>query len=260
MNDISYTLPFIDKTNSSLTSIHKLYRNFLSISTSLEKSLSLLSLSSRDTFVSNIISIETSFATMYTLLEELDHEISNVNDSSIDKLKQMISDIGTRYDIISDKFSREARRYKAFIKKEKELNNKLYMGTYAHAIMLTSECLSEEDVNDSGEDKKWRKRSCDKEIQNVNNFINGMKKLVMKLQKIVANVDNVSSCLTQCTGTIISEDSKGNNGNGGYLYVGNDNGGLDRLNGNGFKFVDFMCGIAVIATLLFVFYVMYKAI
>ena len=257
-----YSLPFIDKTSSSsasLTSINKLYRNIISILNSLEKSLSLLALSSRDTFGSNIISIETSFATLSTLLEETEHEIDTTiqvdNDSNsnsnqhIDKLKSFILEMSSKFDIVSDKFTKECRRYKAYIKKEKELNNKLYTNNnYAHAIMLTSECLSDEEINDN-EKKVNKKKSYEKEIQNIQNVL--------------------SSCLTQCnTGSNVSEDSKwncyggisGNNSVMNYSSRKDVVSGLDKMNEERFSFVDFMCGVAVIATVLFVFFVIYRAI
>ena len=279
-----YSLPFIDKTtsSSSLTSINKLYRNIISILNSLEKSLSLLSLSSRDTFGSNIISIETSFATLSTLLEETEHEIDTTiqvdsdsnNNQHIDKLKSFISEMSSKFDIVSDKFTKECRRYKAYIKKEKELNNKLYTNNnYAHAIMLTSECLSDEEINDN--DKKVnKKKSYEKEIQNIQNFISCMKKtfgkMCKQLQMVINynNNDGLSSCLTQCnTGSNVSEDSKWNcNGISGNNSVMNYSSrkdvvsGLDKMNEERFSFVDFMSGVAVIATVLFVFFVIYRAI
>ena len=280
-----YSLPFIDKTSSSssLTSINKLYRNIISILNSLEKSLSLLALSSRDTFGSNIISIETSFATLSTLLEETEHEVdttiqvdsdSNSN-QQIDKIKSFILEMSSKFDIVSDKFTKECRRYKAYIKKEKELNNKLYTNNnYAHAIMLTSECLSDEEINDN--DKKVnKKKSYEKEIQNIQNFISYMKKTFSKmckqLQMVINynNNDGLSSCLTQCnTGSNVSEDSKwncnggisGNNSVMNYSSRKDIVSGLDKMNEERFSFVDFMSGVAVVATVLFVFFVIYRAI
>jgi hypothetical protein len=286
-----YSLPFIDKTSSSsssasLTSINKLYRNIISILNSLEKSLSLLALSSRDTFGNNIISIETSFATLSTLLEETEHEIDTTiqidNDSNsnsnqhIDKVKSFILEMSSKFDIVSDKFTKECRRYKAYIKKEKELNNKLYTNNnYAHAIMLTSECLSDEEINDN-EKKVNKKKSYEKEIQNIQNFISYMKKTFSKmckqLQMVINynnNNDGLSSCLTQCnTGSNVSEDSKwncyggisGNNSVMNYSSRKDVVSGLDKMNEERFSFVDFMCGVAVIATVLFVFFVIYRAI
>lgn len=282
-----YSLPFIDKSTSSvsLSSINKLYRNYSSILNSLEKSLSLLALSSRDTFGSNIISIETSFATLSTLLEETEHEIdstlqvdndNNSNNQHIDKLKSIILEMSSKFDIVSDKFTKECRRYKAYIKKEKELNNKLYTNNnYANAIMLTSECLSDEEINDYTNDgnKVNKKKSYEKEIQNIQNFIAYMKKtfsrICKQLQMVINyNNDGLSSCLTQChTGSNISEDSKWNCNAG--ISVNNSLtnssrrdivSGLDSLNQERFNFVDFMSGVAVIATVLFVFFIIYRAI
>lgn len=280
-----YSLPFIDKTSSSssLTSINKLYRNIISILNSLEKSLSLLALSSRDTFGSNIISIETSFATLSTLLEETEHEVDTTiqvdSDSNsnqhIDKIKSFILEMSSKFDIVSDKFTKECRRYKAYIKKEKELNNKLYTNNnYAHAIMLTSECLSDEEINDN--DKKVnKKKSYEKEIQNIQNFISYMKKTFSKmckqLQMVINynNNDGLSSCLTQCnTGSNVSEDSKwncnggisGNNSVMNYSSRKEIVSELDKMNEERFSFVDFMSGVAVVATVLFVFFVIYRAI